>query len=250
VSRQIPLLIDASRFYGVQGNSFFRYEHIAKQLNVGMRYRFPALIPPMPWKDSVAPNPPTSFSMKNLIDGVFKLTWQKPLPARDGDVPAWYLVYRSPTQPVDVKHPRNFLRLLSGDATEFIDTIHHPAAPKYFYTVTALDRGNNESPPSEVESVMMPEIVELAKRFTRRNLLAEEYRQEQSDVLFIPYELQDTSLVWLTILDSTEADVMKVVDAVQPPGRYITAVDISKFSTRIFGYQLKTSTFVLRRQVR
>lgn len=248
VLTQLHLLIDTSRFYGVQGNSFFRYEHLTQRMSLGMRYRFPALIPPMPWKDSVPPNSPTNFSTQNLIDDIFKLSWKKPLPARDGDAPAWYLVYRSSTDPVDINLPRNFIRRLSASVTEYVDTIYHPSSPKYYYTVTALDKGNNESMPFKIEAVIMPEIVQLAKKFSRQNILGQEYREENSDVVFIPYELSDTSFVWLTILDSVGTEIKKIVDAVQPPGRYIASADLEKFKKGTYYYKLVANEFVEKRK--
>ena len=110
VFEEIPLLIDTSRTIGAAGNSFFRYASIHEILDLQGRYRYPATIPPMPWKDDVPPNAPQFVHVDNIVDGIFHIQWQQPLPASDGDRAKYFTVYRSPVKPVDVDDAANILQ--------------------------------------------------------------------------------------------------------------------------------------------
>lgn len=228
VAKEIPQLIDVSRSLGARGDVFYRYEHLSSMLDVGMRYRYPANIPPMPWKDGIPPNPPLNLRISGAGDGVFRLEWKAPGAARDGDRAKYYDVYRSSVKPVDTDDPRNLLRILPTDSTAYTDIIRRPGAVKYYYEVTALDAGNNESAPTVEESIIMPEIVTLARSFLPQLLLAEPFLMSEGEYAFFPYEIKDSAMVWLTLRDASGSEVMKVVDAVQVPGRYIAGADVSK----------------------
>ena len=130
VHQQIPALIDVSRSLGVSGNSFFRYENIADALDVGARYRYPANIPPMLWKDSEPPNAPANLAVENVRDGIFRLQWTPPSRARDGDAAAYYNVYRSLHPPVDIGNAANLLAVLPSITPEYLDTITQAHSPQ------------------------------------------------------------------------------------------------------------------------
>ncbi len=227
VHEQIPELIDTSRCAGAAGNSFFRYEHIANMLEVGMRYRYPANIPPMPWKDSIPPNPPQNLVVRSSTGGIFNLQWDKPTRAVDGDYARYYNIYRSSRSPVNVLAPENLLTITTSAATMYSDTIVHPAAAQYYYAVSSFDKGNNESAPTRERAALIPEIAELAKRYELEFKLGEQYPGSANGIVFIPYEIKRQSPVLLKILDMANNEVMNIVDSVQEAGRYIAATNVS-----------------------
>ena len=227
VYRQVPLLVDTTRFYGLDGNAYFRYENIESILDVGMRYRYLANIPPMPWKDLIPPNPPSQFKVVSDSDGIFRLQWHAPARAIDGDGARFYDVYRSTTKPVNRDDARNLVHIVVDGDTTFVDTIRHPTSMKYYYTVTALDKGYNESSAPKEESIVVPEIVILARRFSNTLKLARPFPEPASDYVYVPYELKDSASVSLIIVNGISNEALRVVAAVQPAGRHVAAVDVS-----------------------
>ena len=246
---QIPELIDLSRSLGFQGNSFFRYGSIERGLDAGGRYRRPANIPPMKWKDSIPPNPPGSFAVSGSVRGGFRLEWSPPPPARDGDSARYYDVYRSTTSPVDVTDADNLIAIVRNGQTRIYDTIAHPAAARYHYAVSAFDKGNNESIPAE-SSALLPEIAEVLGPLAPAFRLGRNYPEPASSIVFIPYELGERSTVTLTILNEQNRVLVEMVNASQPAGRFIAAGDLSKLRSGVYSYRLVAGAFSRSRTFR
>jgi len=249
VFHEIPELIDTSRFYGVTGNSFFRYEHISKMLDVGMRYRCLANVPPMRWKDSLPPNPPAGLKVTDDGDGIFQLEWRPPSNARDGDGAKLYDIYRSIQHPVNIDDPKNLIAIILSNTSLYTDTIRHPIAVKYFYAVTALDKGNNESLPTNEGAIVVPEIVQLSKRFSDELKLRQSYPEPASDFVYFSYALKGSSPVWIEILDGSNREVTRVVDAIQSQGEYVAGANISNLKEGVYTYQLIAGNTTMRRSM-
>lgn len=106
-------------------------------------YRYPALVPLMNWKDSIAPNAPTALAYKTTRDGI-QLTWTASAPTETGKAARYYVVYRfEDNEAVDLENPKHILKVVYQD-TSFTDTFFSYDR-NYFYVVTALDRLQNES---------------------------------------------------------------------------------------------------------
>ncbi|WP_460967429.1 glycoside hydrolase family 10 protein [Spirosoma migulaei] len=109
-------------------------------------YRHMALVPTMPWLDSIPPMPPRDLKAAIIPEGV-ELFWQQSAEASDGDGATSYLIYR-----FEGRHPR--LRLddprhivahcIGESTTRFVDKTADPKK-KYVYAITAIDRLKNES---------------------------------------------------------------------------------------------------------
>ncbi len=230
VRAQLPELIDLSRSLHADGFSFFRYGNIVDGLSMGGRFSSYANIPPMAWKDSVAPRPPenlrVAYTEQEASGGVFSLTWNRP--TRDSEGVSYYNVYRSSSLPLDTDNPEQILDIVPATRSAYADTIRHPSSPKYYYAVSAFSRGNNESKPTPAQGVMMPEVLALAKGYALENSLGECYRPPSGSLVFFPYEVRKASPVVVKILDGSNAEVASVVDAVQEPGTYIAASDLSR----------------------
>ena len=101
--------------------------------------RYPALIPPMPWLDSVAPAAPALTVTSNKM-GAAQLRWTI---KNSQNERLKYVVYRFVNnEPVDLERSDRILTLTQ--ATEFTD-LHAGQVNKPVYIVTALDRMWNES---------------------------------------------------------------------------------------------------------
>lgn len=234
IHNQLSALIDISRALGLDGISFFRYEHIADVPMMNGRYGTLANIPPMRWKDSLPPNAPENFHVARSGERVFRLAWNPPTPASDGDRAAYYNVYRSTRRPVDTNSPENILAISPKGATFYPDTIRHPTSAKYYYAVSAFDKGNNESPATAEQSMYIEEVLVLARRFDLRVRLGESYRPPSSSVVYVPYELQRLTPVFIKILDESNTEIASVVDAVEGAGSHVAAIDVSTFRSGVY----------------
>lgn len=237
VYSQLPLLIDITRLYGNKGNSFFRYDFIKNDLGIGGRYRYPANIPPMDWKDNIPPNPPKELQISELATGLFKLQWKPPEPARDGDVAKYYNIYRSAVKPVNTDDPTNIAAITTRNDTVFLDKISKPKSAYYYYVVTAFDKGNNESVPATEQKVEIPAIVKLAKELVPKFRLAS-LSKESLDDLFITYDVEEKGEVLLKILDMQKNELQVVVNDVQEVGRYVVAINPKTIKSELITIRL------------
>lgn len=71
-------------------------------------YAYPALQPPMPWLDNVAPTAPSALKITHIDNGYTELTWQA---ATDNDQrnKPMYVIYASNDYPVDINRPENIV---------------------------------------------------------------------------------------------------------------------------------------------
>lgn len=250
VFKQLPELIDISRRSNVQGNAFFRYEHISQWWRVGERYAYPAIIPPMPWKDFRQPEQPTNLSVQELGQGRFILQWRKPPRALDGDLPKRYVVYRSWSQPVDITDAANIAAITTDADTNFLDVISRPISSRYYYAVTALDKGNNESLPTNEETVVISEIAEMAKRLSFTTKLADHYTSQSDMTRFIPFEIREWVSVQLTILKENGTPVHTLVEEIRKPGKYVEAFDSSALIEGLYLVRLQAGSTLVTKPLR
>lgn len=170
---ELPRQLRLNRRYGEEagGSVFFSAKslyanplHTTDSLRLNL-FKYPALIPPMPWLDAVPPRPPVNFTLRRLRQFV-TLNWQPGPPAPDGDVATYYVLYRfGPGEIPSPDDPRHILRLLRpntpGAAVAYVDTTARPAQG-YAYYLTAVDRLHNESPAVHLISAGR-EAVELVR---------------------------------------------------------------------------------------
>ncbi|QJX45650.1 family 10 glycosylhydrolase [Hymenobacter taeanensis] len=128
-------------------------------------FRYPALVPAMPWLDGVPPRPAQSLTL-TASAAANTLTWQPSPVAPDGDIAAYYVLYRfdSSTQPTP-DDPRNILAVLrpqTGRGLFFADTTALRGVA-YAYYLTAVDRLHNESAPVRVLSTGRPAEIVVAQ---------------------------------------------------------------------------------------
>ncbi|MDX1907784.1 MAG: family 10 glycosylhydrolase [Bacteroidia bacterium] len=131
---------------GIQGHIFYSASsfrgnpHQIRDLLQVSGYQHPALVPAMPWKDSIPPLGPHGLTLSRTAGGL-ALSWAATGPASDGDLPARYVLYRFPAQePIDLDNPARILAVTP--LTTWLDTVPDTTAT---YVVTALDRLQNES---------------------------------------------------------------------------------------------------------
>ncbi len=147
IIRQIPEL---------GGSAFYSSVHFKRDLlgfDQSLRdklYKYPALIPPMPWIDNKAPLPPIHFRKRG-----HKLKW-KPVGAEaEMDKTVNYLVYLNPVgQMFNPKNPENIFTITNHKSIVFKPN-SRKLQRKYEIRISALDRLHNESEISNVKVIKL-----------------------------------------------------------------------------------------------
>lgn len=135
------------RQMGLGGQAYFRsqfltdntkgiYDYLQKAY-----YPYPALLPPMTGKSNAKPETP-SLIKKERVNGINeRLEWTEQEGCR-------YVIYASPTKPVDTSNPKNIVRVTYETSYTYslLGAYYH----NYHLAVTALDRFGNESPALEL----------------------------------------------------------------------------------------------------
>nr|BBH89378.1 hypothetical protein KTC_41290 [Thermosporothrix sp. COM3] len=152
------------RYKNVQGSMFFSMKDLQEnRLKIRDKlaqelYKYPALIPTMPWIDKLPPTPVELVSARATEQGV-ELHWMD-LSCNDATSFAIYR-FEGNEKPgaADFANASNLLTLVrnqQGDISRtFVDkTAQH--GKTYTYFVTALDRLHNESDPGKGRTVKLP----------------------------------------------------------------------------------------------
>jgi uncharacterized lipoprotein YddW (UPF0748 family) len=149
----------------IYGEAIYNTSSLRSTTKLGFRdslrlffYQRPALLPRMPWRDSIAPDAPASLTAVKYPGDSVVLNWVKPTAATELDRAIRFVVYRSEDTTVDINNVDNILTITNTDTTLFADTTGLPGTT-YYYTVTAVDRFNNESVLSNTASNLPPSIV-------------------------------------------------------------------------------------------
>ena len=133
--------IDDLRREQFPGLAFFdarSLEHHWEELAKG-RFRSPANIPAMAWKDAQAPDPPSALLLTALGRSQ-SLTWAAP---KAEDV-ARFNVYFSENKPIDPSRGQNLVHVTAGPRLEWVIEPQKLSSPGYL-AVSALDAAWNES---------------------------------------------------------------------------------------------------------
>jgi len=162
--RELPRQVRLNRTYpdAVQGSVYFSAISLVTNplrttdsLRLDL-YRTPALVPVMPWLDSLAPRPVRELTLRRQ-GRTAALSWTpNSMPAADGDLAAYYVLYRFERgQLISPSDPRRILAVVRpanlAQPAAFQDTTARPGVP-YTYCLTAVDRLHNESVPVRVFS--------------------------------------------------------------------------------------------------
>ncbi len=149
---QIPDQVRMNRSYpNILGQAIYNTNSLRSN-KLGFRdslrlnlYQKPALLPTMPWRDSIAPQPPVNLTVTKFGNNAAVLNWTKPpATANELDKAKRFVIYRSQSAVIDLANANNILAITSNDTTAYGDTTI-ASNINYYYTVTSLDRFQNES---------------------------------------------------------------------------------------------------------
>jgi len=152
---EIKEQITATRKNGMHGVIFFRAEYLYENkkyitdLLKNNEFKYPSNIPAMPWKDNICPLPPKGLNFTQNSDDKPILSWSTPDKSIDGDTAKYYNIYYSSSSQVDISDPVNIfkIRIPAKQKSIKLDSLKQSFTNIYF-VVTSLDKGNNESIPS------------------------------------------------------------------------------------------------------
>ncbi|HUI63566.1 MAG TPA: family 10 glycosylhydrolase [Bacteroidota bacterium] len=164
-------------------------------------YRYPALVPTMPWKSRAAPYPPRGIRYApKAAGGTLALLWDLPLVGPAGDSACRYVVYRFDHRPgiSDFASAEAILSVVGSRS--FIPPVPPEVNGPYYYAVTALSRNSVEGdtsnilvlspprPPTPLAPLeMSSEAAESARVIWHSTALAVAYQlQLATDSLFVP----------------------------------------------------------------
>ena len=239
IQKEITEQIYLTRTVACQGQSFFRYENILDLPGIALTYKYPALIPPMPWKDSIPPLPPTEITAVRGSNQTTIIRWNEPALAVDGDNASQYVVYRSTDEDVDIGNPRNILAVIPSTSTIYVDE-----TPKnnihYYYTVTALDKGHNESGGGSLKLESMKNDSAPSGHYS----LGQNYPNPFSNRTYISYQLGERSPVELTVKDTVTNKEILIVQETQDAGTYIVSLEAKLLARGKYVYKLKAGSFI------
>ena len=151
-------LAEARGLDQVKGSIYFSSSQLIKN-HKGWRdtlrqvhFKYPALVPTMPWIDSIAPTAPHRVSLRKKSTQ-WTLTWQPGEPSLDKDPPAYYLVYR-------VKRSEGLQGLLKAENIIYKGQSLELAMENAWmeighgFVITACDRLHNESPAGTIQWIV------------------------------------------------------------------------------------------------
>jgi uncharacterized lipoprotein YddW (UPF0748 family) len=151
-------------YQNIYGQAIYNTNSLRSTTKLGFRdslrlffYQKPALLPRMPWRDSIAPGAPAAFTAVKYGNDSVVLNWTKPAAADELDKAKRFVIYRSENAGIDIADANNILAITNTDTTAFADKTGLPGVT-YYYTVTALDHFHNESETAGTASNLPPVI--------------------------------------------------------------------------------------------
>lgn len=236
-----------------KGSMFYNTTSLNKNL-LGFRdslitklYNTPSLMPIMTWKDAVAPNEPQNLSV-NLTNTGLELKWTKPTTGTtEFEKIKGYVVYRfANNETVDISKAGAIRTIIYKDTTAFFDAQSTPQALKYTYVVTAFDRLQNESLPSNASTVVLVTGIEEENLLTE---LLQNFPNPFSDYTKINYYLTKPSKVLLKIKDLFGQDKVILINETQSAGNQSVEFYNQIVNSGIYMYILETEEGVLSRKM-
>ena len=248
IQPEVQQQVIVSRDSRLQGEAFFRFDNISGILDqLGSVYRSMALFPPMIWKDSIPPLAPEHITVQSKENASTAIQWNDPKPASDGQLPYWYVVYSSSSQPVDTRKAENIAAVVPATVHSIEDDQSAAGGKQVYYTVTSLDRSGNESVLPSEPAGETPSIFTRYMRPASAPTLSANYPEPFSGRTYITYDLPVKSTVTITLTYlPTQKDTV-IVNEVKDPGLHIVAIDGSMYPAGEIECRLQADGTVLRR---
>jgi uncharacterized lipoprotein YddW (UPF0748 family) len=243
VYNQTAQIIQNSRDQKSAGNIFYRLrEYITKNDYASTKSSYPYLanIPAMPWIDSIPPATPQNLIITKIDDKTWQLTWDKVTPGADGDTAKYYNIYRSISSEIDYEDGENLYHITTNSNNSF--TVKFAEAPtrNYYFLVTALDKNNVESAPSNIVPIIVTtDVADLEKPDEFK--LYQNYPNPFNPTTNIAYHIPSRTNVRLSVYNILGQEVSVIVNEVKNAGDYLVKFDASNLSTGVYIYKIDVS---------
>jgi hypothetical protein len=239
-----PELADIIQFTRTRqghGNVFFSQSDVAPRDYAAIKsvYLYPTNIPAMPWIDSIPPAIPQNLAITKIDDKTWNLTWDKAAPGADGDVAKYYNIYRSPWTVTDYEDGANLYHITTNDDNSFTVNFDEPPDSNYYFTVTALDRNNVESAPSNVAPLLITDVADLEKPATFK--LEQNYPNPFNPTTNIAYHISSRANVRLSVYNVLGQEISVIADEVKDAGDYLVKFDAANLPTGVYIYKIDVS---------
>ena len=206
----------------ILGSVFFRASQLhpllanrfAQRMRDGL-YKYPALPPPMDWKDKTAPPAPLNLAVQKDGDSI-QLTWDV-----SGDTPGRYTVYRvnsdsRPDASLAAQDPGNLIALIGEP--RFRDTPNLDRSQQWYF-VQSVSANSIESGPSNIVASPVAVTREVAPIPDPMSITA--YPTIFDEQIRIDYSLQEGSPVTLQVFDTIGRRVTTLIeDKFRPSGQH------------------------------
>ncbi|HMB90837.1 MAG TPA: FlgD immunoglobulin-like domain containing protein, partial [Rhodothermales bacterium] len=221
-ANEVPRQVRFNRDHpDILGSVFFRAENITRFSSKGFAdslqtdlYRFPALTPPMAWKDQTAPGRPANldFTWTGTDEGT--LTWSPPQDMGSEAETRRYAVYRvrSENEPNFEEAMQDGRNLLAVTGETSITDRPGIASEPYYYVVTAVSANSIEGDPS---NVVMAEgrAVAIEKEQPVQFVLHQNYPNPFNPSTEIRFTLDIPMQVSLRVYNALGQEVATLIDA-------------------------------------
>jgi hypothetical protein len=233
----------------VQGSVFFRANRgitdnplgFADSLKTGF-YRYPALMPAMPWKDNTVAESPVNLTATNVSEGTL-LNWQSSPAAADGDTASFYVIYRLEAETIfDSEDPQFISDIVRGNVYEYLDT-DGLEQQMYAYYVSALDRLHNESALSGPVSLIFSTVESIPDIVPATYVLQQNYPNPFNPITTISFKIGNRERVILAVYDILPRRIALLVDEELNAGEYHIRFDAGNLSSGVYFYRLETKNF-------
>ncbi|MBZ0200661.1 MAG: family 10 glycosylhydrolase [Ignavibacteriaceae bacterium] len=243
---EIMAQIDSARGYGGQGQTFYRaqyllenYKSLTTTLQAG-RYKYPANIPSMSWKDGIKPLAPENISLTTGDSLTWVLSWSKPAPASDGDTAVYYNVYLDTVSPVDISDVTKMIKFRVVNDTSITIALATIPTANTFFAVTAYDKGYNESLQAET-GIVFTSVKEPA--LPADYSLEQNYPNPFNPATIIKYNLGKGGFTTLKVYDMLGNLMGRIVETYQAAGTYSVRFDASELASGTYFYTIKSGEF-------
>lgn len=223
----------------VHGQSIYNTSSLLSTSKLGFRdslrtdfYKYPALLPRMPWLDDVAPEAPTALTGVQH-EGSVHLSWTAPGAATNElDKVKRFVIYRAEIPAIDLSDAANIVDIIPATQTSYTDD-DLPGDATYYYTVTSIDRFTNESEPSNVTDYIPPVIACVANQQVDIDMTCRMTLPDYTAMAKVSDDVSDPSVI--SVVQSPAAGTVYNGDESDQVVVTLTATDASgKSSSCIF----------------
>lgn len=232
-----------TRLINGAGVNFFRFRSMVNTINyldslAQDLYKYPANVPPMPWKDPVPPNPPTNLTIQKISSDRIRLAWNRPQAASDGEIAEYYNIFRS-TEPIEPNNPAHLYKITANADTFFYDQIPDTSVV-YYYAVSAFDKVDNES---SLSNLITTDVEIDYNSIPKTAVLYQNFPNPFNATTKIRYEIFFPEQVKLEVFDLLGQKICDLVNDYQMPGNYEFEFNSSVYNitSGIYFYKLSTT---------